>query len=276
MINVTTVSLIQELRAIHALTELPVKINIDSSEEPKFELLKHKFSMVFSKELQDGINISDIMIIDHSKPSTAILSVEKPLIFPKAITNYLRKRWPNKRKNRFGFIGLLTFERQCVIEKWLWATTGKSYSLKTETIFFKIKRKLYYKLNIHRPLIKKFGKLSISSSNRGRIFPIKSWDDDYYNFLLKSQFILCPSGVFTWTYRFFESILCGAIPIVEEDSPAYNGFWYFTMEEKLSNIKWSEEMAEFNLKLCLERITFSEKDSSQLLGALAEMRDNSD
>lgn len=96
------------------------------------------------------------------------------------------------------------------------------------------------------------------------MFPEKSWDQEYYNFLLRSKFVLCPSGVYIWTYRFFESILCGAIPIVEKSSPCYNGFKYFNMNQDLDQLEWSMEVAEYNFKLCVARLTFSEKDSLEI------------
>jgi len=37
----------------------------------------------------------------------------------------------------------------------------------------------------------------------------------YYAKLRSSEFALCPDGDFTWTYRFLEAIMCGAIPILE-------------------------------------------------------------
>ena len=95
------------------------------------------------------------------------------------------------------------------------------------------------------------------SSNRGRKFPIKSWDDDYFKVLGDSQFVLCPSGVCVWSYRFFESILCGAIPIVESNCEAYEGFRFKYMTDDASTFVWTKEDAEYNYNLCIERITIA-------------------
>ena len=40
------------------------------------------------------------------------------------------------------------------------------------------------------------------------------YDYNYYDKLMSSRFALAPNGVFPWTYRFLEGIMCGAIPIV--------------------------------------------------------------
>lgn len=260
MINIPTVLLIQELRAIHALSEIDIKININQSDEHKFQLLKKHFGMAYSVGFRDGKEISDLIETEHSIPSTSVLSIKKPLIYPKIITKYLRKKWPKKRKYKFCFAGLITSEREKVIEKWLLSTSKRSYRIKDVTFMFKVKRKLFFKLGIDRPLLKKFSELYIFSTNKGRVFPGKSWDEEYYKFMLKSKFTLCPSGVYIWTYRFFESILCGAIPIVEKYAPCYEGFIYYNMDEKLCNIKWSKEIVDHNYKLCIERITFTKRD----------------
>jgi hypothetical protein len=40
------------------------------------------------------------------------------------------------------------------------------------------------------------------------------YDYNYYDKLMSSRFALAPNGLFPWTYRFLEGIMCGAIPIV--------------------------------------------------------------
>lgn len=258
MINVTSISLIQELRAIHALSEAGIKINIDKLDEHKFKPLHNYFNMAYNIGFKDGLDSCKILFIDHSKPSTSIFSaVTKPLIFPSVLPAYLKEKWPDRRKYKFGFSGFLTPKRENVIESWLLNTFHQSYNLKDEHLKLKIKRKLFFTLNIQKPVVKKFGKLFIYSSHKGRVFPEKSWDPYYYHFLLKAKFILCPSGVHVWTYRFFEAILCGAIPIVETKSSIYQGFKYYTMDENLDNIEWSKQIAEYNYKLCVQRITLS-------------------
>ena len=46
--------------------------------------------------------------------------------------------------------------------------------------------------------------------------------------LLRSKFVLWPNRDYIWSYRFFETVMSGAIPIVEEDG-AYERFDYFRM-----------------------------------------------
>ena len=42
------------------------------------------------------------------------------------------------------------------------------------------------------------------------------FDKDYFRILCQSQFTLCPAGDSPWSMRFYESLLCKSIPIVEK------------------------------------------------------------
>ena len=58
----------------------------------------------------------------------------------------------------------------------------------------------------------------VTNSHRGRNKKIKyTVDYDYYQSLSRSKFALAPVGECPWSYRFFEAIMCGAIPILGND-----------------------------------------------------------
>jgi hypothetical protein len=96
-------------------------------------------------------------------------------------------------------------------------------------------------------------------SDEGRVFPRKAWNESYYSCLLESEFVLCPDGDdiggSSWTYRFFESILCGAIPVVEHSCDAYQGFKFRHMGQPLRELIWSQDEAEHNFVLAMKRLT---------------------
>jgi len=146
-----------------------------------------------------------------------------------------------------------------VIEKWcsLNLKTDKSKIPELNPILYQIDKKIRKMAGLPTKNYSiKIGYLCIWSSERGRYFPIKSFDDEYFQLLSKSKFVLCPSGDYIWTYRFFESILCGAIPIVEEKCEAYEGFAFKMMNEFIgNNVVWDPEIAEYNYKLCTKRIS---------------------
>jgi hypothetical protein len=60
--------------------------------------------------------------------------------------------------------------------------------------------------------------------------------------MARSKFTLCPNGDFTWTYRFFEAIIFKSIPIIEDYTYHYNGYHYYTKDDKfIYNDIWVDE-----------------------------------
>lgn len=59
--------------------------------------------------------------------------------------------------------------------------------------------------------------------------------DDYYSFMARSKFVLCPSGPCTPdSFRFAEALECGCVPIVDgrAPNPTYpEGYWDFLFDE---------------------------------------------
>lgn len=73
-----------------------------------------------------------------------------------------------------------------------------------------------------------FPNATIIESGAGRDFPTKAYDPDYFDKMARTKFALVPNGVsFPWSYRFFEAVLSGAVPLVEEPLPLYDGYKFF-------------------------------------------------
>lgn len=252
-----TFHLIQQVRLLHALTESDFDICIPAAEQPKFEFLKKKFGL----ELYDGadqfIDITGHVSISHAEPVTSIRGISRPLIFPHAITEYCRSLWSKKREFRYSFQGLITRKRQSLIESWIRENLkGERLRLSDHTsLVSRLQRRILSRMGIVRIEKKRIGELVLWSSDRGRRFPVKAWDENFFRNLANSQFVLCPSGDHIWSYRFFESILCGAIPIVEADCAAYKGFRFFHFDDRAEDLKWSIEDADYNYGLCTEKVT---------------------
>ena len=276
MIKVSNVTKIQELRAIQALSDLNIEINIVRNEEYKFSLLRDRFNMSFNtlNGEQDLIDYKNLILIDHSKPRTSILSISKPLIYSRKIPLYLKEQWTKKRPYQFSFSGLITSQRKTILENWINNKSSEKIEIKEETISRKIIRKINNYVSLGNILIKQYGNLYLWSSEKGRVFPIKTWDKEYYGFLLKSKFVLCPSGDFIWTYRFFEAIMCGAIPVVEESCESYHGFKFYMMSDKNDEIKYDKGMVDYNFELLLERLTISETESEVLKKEIIQLTKN--
>jgi hypothetical protein len=82
-----------------------------------------------------------------------------------------------------------------------------------------------------KSFLSQFPTAYIENSKRGRNTQTKEYDIEYFNIMSNYKFVLCPNGDFIWTYRFFEAILCGSIPIIEEDCKLYDGFKFLKKGE---------------------------------------------
>jgi integrase len=115
------------------------------------------------------------------------------------------------------------------------------------------------------------GDVTVWSSERGRRFPTKAWDEEYFQLLADSEHVLCPSGDYQWSYRFFEACLCGAVPIVEQASPLYDGFRYRLMTDARDAAPWSAADAEHNYRVCAARIVVPVDELDGELARLAAL-----
>jgi hypothetical protein len=88
------------------------------------------------------------------------------------------------------------------------------------------------------------------------------FDADYFGFMCRSRFTLCPAGDQPWSMRFFESILCRSIPILRR--PIHAGrnaversIPYRHMLERDVH-QYRPELTEANYRLFIERQTLLE------------------
>lgn len=250
--------LIQAVRAVHALMDTDHEVCIHPQHADKFEVLRERFGARYTVTTTPAPSVS--IVIDHQKPSTRVGALQRPLIFSPAVLSYCRGLWKPRRGIRFSFAGLVTATRHEALSNWL----GKSFPgvamplpRKHDSRIGKLWTRIQRRAGI-RPAPSSTrhdaGDVVFWSSTRGRHFPGKSWDDDYFQLLADSQFVLCPNGDFVWSYRFFEAAMCGAIPIVQQDCPAYAGFRFRTMSESAHGMEWSREDADHNYQLALERL----------------------
>jgi hypothetical protein len=76
------------------------------------------------------------------------------------------------------------------------------------------------------------------------------FDEDFFRVLCQSRFTLCPAGDAPWSMRFYESLLCKSIPIVEKvqhtgrnDLEYDIGYKYYLLsdDKKIYRPDWAEE-----------------------------------
>ena len=70
----------------------------------------------------------------------------------------------------------------------------------------------------------------------------------------QSKFVLCPAGDSSWSFRFYEVLMCKSIPIVEswhhtyrteeESTLSYKYILYQNIENNKNNINYDEYVSE--------------------------------
>jgi len=218
-----SINLLQEVRVLHALCDNGVTLHCDFENYQKLQPLKDFFDCNINLGFNPtGESFNNLVTIVHHEPITKVGGLTRNLIFPKSLIEFCQTE-NNDKLDEIYFRGLITDKRAKSINK-LKSITNK--------------------------------KLVIDSSNKGREFPLKTFDKDYFNEMQKYKFVFCPDGDFIWSYRFFESVMCGAIPIVENETKLFEGFYYYNLQSDLDTITWNEEWVIKNLELLNENFTY--------------------
>lgn len=117
----------------------------------------------------------------------------------------------------------------------------------------------------------------VVSSLQGRNERAKgSFNVSYYREMRAARFALCPHQAdwpgprsTTWTYRFVEACMCGALPVLFRATPLGReftaGFHYYLDDE--AHV-YREDWAEENLCLAIERFTLSNASHLAILAAI--------
>jgi hypothetical protein len=268
----TKLNTIQAIRVICAILEsdftfyLPVEYR-----EIFIHLLKY-----FPINVHFGISnlpILDSIYIDHKSPLTSINNLKRPLIFPNNMFDYCRFNWNQNRNIDFFISGLLTKSRLDIISKWLSKHSDQSSKkVNFDLSLIKLKNLLVLKYSNlrrkgffieHRITFNNSMRLCFTPSTIGRYFPKKAWDDKYFRELTKSKFVLCPNGDYIWTYRFFESMICGAIPIIEQYTNIYYGFHFFRLLDSIDIYNYDQEVVNENFEHVKQLLSIPKQELNQ-------------
>jgi len=159
-----------------------------------------------ARQALDEIGGHAPIIIDHKTPKTTVGCVDFTLLFPTSMLMY--NRIDREKDIDVFFMGLITPKRKIFID--LFPASLAQYTI-------------------------------IINSNYGRIDGVREWDQNYFDYMSRSKFVLCPDGDFTWTYRFFEAVIFKAIPVVEHDCDIYEGYnYYHAGDELVYRLDWVE------------------------------------
>lgn len=229
---------IQNIRFALALAEVNPEISIPYKDKYIFDYLYEKFKIPVKSYHERETRLKELPIsFSHQKPEIRVEHICMPLVFPLVMVNFCEKNHTNINR-KFVFSGLKTDKRKRCLENWLANVYGSKVEIKE---YFAAKE------------------VDIRFSSNGRKFPIKAWDQEYYDELLTNQFILCPDGDFIWTYRFFEAIMCGAIPVIENICDRYTNFKYYDMKTPLEEMVYDKGMVKHNFEYFKDNYTLLNK-----------------
>lgn len=98
----------------------------------------------------------------------------------------------------------------------------------------------------------------VTHNARGRGKQKYEFDANYYQSMCNAEFVLAPTDVYPWSYRFLEAIICQCIPILnstERDMLAVAGGFHFyrTNEDHV----WREDWVQDNWQKLLKLHTLS-------------------
>lgn len=228
---------IQTIRFAMALLEQNPKLQMPIENKPIFDYLNNYFSYDVSYYTSKRqVKIRKDISFEHQAPKVCVNAQEKTLVFPKQMLDLCFSKWGKREKITFS--GYQTDIRVKALTTWLKEVNGVSVNLSDGG----------YSQD----------KIDIVWSNTGRQMPQKSWDEAYYNELLNSGFVLCPDGDFIWTYRFFEAIICGAIPIIENMCSHYEGYFFYDMKTPMDQLIYNRDKALENLNHLIRTMTLGE------------------
>ncbi len=266
--------LIQSIRLLHALLEGEGDVRVHPWDRTKLTKLEDVFGLSVSGDIEN-VPVLPGLDIDHERPETRIGQITRPLIFAHGFADQCRSFWSTDRAVRACFVGRLHQERRYVLRQWLsrqFSDVEKTFPNQEAVdrrVWIRDRVKTYARRVLRGPLrpLLKYVKVPpterrmthrnivFATSDRGWCHPTKAWDASYFRLLADSKYVLCPDGKFVWTYRFFEAMLCGAIPIIQNRCPLYDGFFYYTMDDPLEKLEWRRNEALRNFERCRERLT---------------------
>lgn len=86
------------------------------------------------------------------------------------------------------------------------------------------------------------------------------FDRSYFTLMAKSLFVLCPAGDAPWSMRFYEALMCKAIPIVEKSEHTCRTTQEAALDYRFylpnENHIYHEDWAEHNYRIFREHHTF--------------------
>jgi hypothetical protein len=230
---------VQEIRLFASLIESGWRLKVNSKQKNALNSIKGYFPIEHKKYSGEHVRKVEIKI-NHAMPKTVFGHVERTLIFPEWMFERSVLNSPNRDI-------LCSFQGFSTVTRVLDALNLLENSHHSENPILKVVVKFLAR-NVHVPfrnyflnrLFKIFFykyRYMFEWNTRGRKLENKIIDRKYWEILKKSRTVYCPAGDFIWTYRFYEAVMSGAVPVLNHNDKNVIESGYFV----LNSLSYSRE-----------------------------------
>ena len=208
---------VQEARLLAALLESGWALKAREIHWVALQGMSDFFPIQRLQELQGAVYEFPITI-DHPSPRTTVGSVARPLVFPEWILETANLE-PFARPLLCSFVGFPSTQRVADALALYQRSFGKISRWKSAVLGslsrFPKSRQAVTVMNWFFEALGRPQGCKFIWSNAGRQVDNKVFDRAYWGLLNQSQSVYCPAGDFGWSYRFYESMIVGALPIID-------------------------------------------------------------
>jgi len=263
---------VQEMRLIASLLEANWGVVINGSQlralEPSLKFHPYKIRTGCTFFEKNEVMSIDVQL-DHVRPWTQLNDVGQPLFFPEWLAN-LALQDTSQRDILISFSGNMTASRRIkvleLIQVYSFTFLHQCSFLFSRLTAIKPKRLTAQLSYLYLLAVSNYTNIRVLNSQTGRSLSGKILDLEYWAILCRSQFVFCPSGDFGWTYRFYEAILSGACPILEDDNAEFSkGFFFIKIGDPLPDLKDISKHLQENREKAFQLLCG--KDALSRLGA---------
>ena len=233
---------LQTFFALLAFIEKYSYLHIFIIDNANFKLLAKcnfhlKFEMINIEQVTTDYSQIDLLT-DHKIPITNLNNYHtSPLIFPRLILKRYFKEF-NSKLDKIFFKGNLSMPR--IIDSFRLFIENKD--------FLALYILLLNLFLFNKEFIINTKKSYFEFTLNGRNNKIKYLDPNYFNQMSMYKYIFCPRGDFLWTYRFFETIQVGSIPICKIKHNIYEDFIFLkTICFKKNNYIYFKKLIKINI-----------------------------
>lgn len=236
------------------MTELNDKIKLNLNTRMKFLYYKSYFEENIVFDFDEHDDIKDPKII----------------LYPRSFV-YKTKLMDHTKNIDYNFIGSVFFTTTFKNRRWIFDFIKKKFTDLSYLVFSdavkNINPKRWKNMTGGEPL-GKYDK-TLEYNNTEAYVPTSSqcnsfddyvyFDEKYFKIMCQSKFTLCPMGDAPWSMRFFESIMCKSIPILEKDEHTGRfekerniGYKYYLINDEHV---FREDWVEYNYELFIKMQT---------------------